>query len=355
MKKRLVALVLSLVMIGSLTACGGELSNDNITIKQYKGLEVAEVAKPEKVTDEYVENTMKSYRGVTLETEGTAENGDTVSINYEGKVNGVAFDGGTANNTPLELGSGTFIGANGDYKGFEEQIVGHKVGETFDIEVKFPADYKEPTLADQVAVFTVTINGLYPEMTDEWVKTVSKESETLDEFRKEIRGNIEEYNKERVQSQLRMEVMDALLKEVEVKELPQEAVDKKIAEIKEYYTGAAKEQGMEFADFLTTYVGMDEKTFEVEAEKEAEKAVTRSMAIQLIADKHHLNPSEKEIEEKTEELALQARYDDVESFEKDFGEDVIKEKILQDNVLNYLVDKCVQVEAKADTTPETEK
>lgn len=346
MKKKLAALALCIVMTGALTACGGEISNDNIAIKQYKGLEVAEVAKPEKVTDEYVENTMKSYLGATLETEGTAENGDTVSLNYVGKVDDVAFDGGTANGTTLELGSGTYIGPNGDYKGFEEQIVGHNVGETFDIEVKFPADYHDAGMADKVAVFTVTINGKYPDITDEWVQKVSKESKTVDEFRKEIRGNIEEYNKEKVQSQLRTEVMDALMKEVEVKELPQEAVDTEVAKMREYYTGMAVQYEMEFPEFLTTYLGMDEKTFETKAKEEAEKAVARKLACQLIAEKQHLLPSEEEVKEKTEEFAVQTGYDDVESFKKDFGEDVIYDTIVQQKVSDYLVDKCVQVEAK---------
>lgn len=352
MRKKLAAAALCIVMAGALTACGGEISNDNIAIKQYKGLEVAEVAKPEKVSDEYVENTMKSYLGASLEKEGTAEDGDTVSLNYVGKVDGVAFDGGTANGATLELGSGTYIGPNGDYKGFEEQIVGHNMGETFDIEVKFPADYKEASLADKVATFTVTINGLYPDITDEWVQKVSKESKTVEEFRKEIRGNIEEYNKEKVQSQLRAEVMDALMKEVEIKEIPAKDVDAEVAKMKEYYTGMAAQYEMEFPEFLTTYLGMDEETFNTKAKEEAEHAVARKLACQLIADKQRLNPSEKEIQEMTEEFAVQTGYDDVESFKKDFGEDVIKDTILQKKVSDYLVDKCVQVEAKAESTEE---
>lgn len=344
MKKKIAAIVLCIAMAGVLTACSKEISNDNLTIKQYKGLEVAQVEVPKEVTDEYVENTMKSYRGVSLDTEGTAEDGDTVSLDYVGKIDGVEFDGGSAQGAELELGSGTYIGANGDYKGFEEQIVGHKPGEKFDITVKFPSDYQQPDYADKVAVFTVTLNGIYPEMTDEWVQEISEESETIEEFRKEIRKNIEEYNEEKVESQLRTEVMEALLAQVEVKELPEEEVEKEIAEIKEYYAGAAKQYQMELDEFLMTSMGMDEKMFNEKAKEAAETAVTRRIACELLAEKHRLEPTEKETKEMTEQYAKQSGYEDVESFKKDFGEDVIKETILQKKVADYLVDKCVQVE-----------
>ncbi len=350
MKKKIAAAVLCIAMAGALTACSKEISNDNLTIKQYKGLEVAQVEEPKEVTDEYVENTMKSYRGVSLDTEGTAKDGDIVSLNYVGKIDGTEFEGGSAQGAELELGSGAYIGANGDYKGFEEQIVGHKPGEKFDITVKFPADYQQPDYADKVAVFTVTLNGIYPEMTDEWVQGISEESETIEEFRKEIRKNMEEYNKEKVESQLRTEVMEALLAQVEIKELPSEEVEKEIAQIKEYYTGAAKQSQMELKEFLMTSMGMDEKTFNEKAKEAAEIAVTRRIACELLAEKHKLEPTEKEIKEMTEQYAKQSGYEDVESFKKEFGEDVIKETILQKKVADYLVEKCVQVE-KADETP----
>lgn len=352
MKKKIAAVVLCMAMAGTLTACSGELSNDYLTVKQYKGLEVAQVDEPEAVTDEYVESTMNSYRSASLETEGKAEDGDTVSLNYVGKVDGVEFDGGTAQGAELELGSGSYIGANGDYKGFEEQVVGHEVGETFDIKVKFPADYPSEDVADKEAVFTITINGIYPEITDEWVQGISEESETVDEFRKEIKENIEEYNKEQVQSQLRSAVLEELMNQVEVKELPEEDVEAEVTNMTDYYKSAAEQYEMEFADFLTNYMGMDEETFNEEAKTAAETAVQRKIACQLIADKQKLNPSEDEIAEKTEEFAEQSGYDDVETFKEDYGEDVIKQTIIQQKVADYLVEKCVQVEASDTTSAE---
>lgn len=353
MKKKFTAAVLCVVLAGMLTACsGGQLSNDNLTIKQYKGLEIAQVDDPEEVTDAYIESTMNSYRGVSLLTEGTAENGDTVSLDYEGKVDGVAFDGGTATGAELELGSGTYIGANGDYKGFEEQVVGHDVGETFDIEVKFPADYQSTEMADKVAVFTVTIKGIYPEINDEWVKTVSDESETVEEFKEELRTNIETYNQEKVQSTLRTEVMDALLEQVEVKELPEEDVENEVTQLRAYYEQMAEQYEVDFAEFLSSYMGMDEESFTEQAQEAAETSVTRKIACELIAEKQKLTLSDEEMTTAMADLAEESGYDDVDSFIEAYGEDVIKDSILQRTVADYLVENCVQVESSDSDTAE---
>lgn len=353
MKKKLVAAILCVVMAGTMTACGSEVSNDSLTVKQYKGLEVAQVAAPEEVTDEYVENTMNSYRGASLETEGTAEDGDTVSLNYVGKVDGVEFEGGKAQGAELELGSGSYIGANGDYKGFEEQVVGHNVGETFDIEVKFPADYPGD-VADKVAVFTITINGIYPEITDEWVQKISEESETVEEFKKEIRENIEEYNEEQVEAQLRSEVMEALLEQVEVKKLPEKEIEKEIEQMKEMYMTLAKQSGIEVETFedCLQYLGTDAETFDKQAQEAAKTAVTRRIACELIADKHNLEPSDKEVKEAEKEFIENSYFESEESFKEVYSDEIIKDTVLQKKVADYLVEKCVQVEAKDTETTE---
>ena len=136
MRKKWIAAGIGMIMAVSLTGCSGKLSNDYVTINQYKGLEVSKVEKTE-VTDEMVENTINSYltadQTKTEITDRAAELGDTVDIDYTGTMDGVAFDGGSATGAMLELGSGSFIGATDSYKGFEEQIVGHNSGETFTI------------------------------------------------------------------------------------------------------------------------------------------------------------------------------------------------------------------------------
>ena len=144
MKKKIIAALVGICTVVVMTGCGNKgISNDKITIKQYKGLEVEKVD-PVEVTDTDVEDSINS----TLQTKSTqnditdrqAQEGDVVTIDYEGKKDGVAFDGGTAQDQQLELGSGSFI------DGFEDGIVGHNIGETFDLNLTFPEDYKSEDL-----------------------------------------------------------------------------------------------------------------------------------------------------------------------------------------------------------------
>ena len=151
MKKRVIAVLAAVLMTASLAGCGsGKLSNDYVTVNKYKGLEVTEVAKNE-VSDDSVEQEVQSrLEAAATEqdvTDRAAQSGDWVNIDYTGTLDGVAFDRGTATGYDLELGSGSFIGANGDYQGFEDQIVGHNTGEEFDITVQFPDSYQSSDLA----------------------------------------------------------------------------------------------------------------------------------------------------------------------------------------------------------------
>ena len=151
----------------SVAGCGGDgkLSNDYVTVNQYKGLEIAKVEKKE-VSDDDVEQTIQSRllsSGKTdgLTKDGAAEDGDWVNIDYTGTMDGTAFDGGSATGYDLELGSGSFIGASGDYQGFEDQIVGHNTGEEFDITVQFPEGYPSADLAGKPANFHIVLNKIY--------------------------------------------------------------------------------------------------------------------------------------------------------------------------------------------------
>lgn len=349
MKKRILALTMSVLMAASLAGCSKQLSNEYITIKQYEGLEVPK-AETTEVTDADVESMIQSNLNQAATTEEikdrAAENGDTVNIDYKGSIDGVEFEGGAAEGADLELGSGSFIGATEDYKGFEEQIVGHKIGETFDITVQFPENYKNnPDMASKVAVFNIKLNKIsvkkVPELTDEWVKSNSEKSKTVEEYKKEIKKTLEDSNKESVKSTLQNSVLEALVDQVDVKKLPEKDVNDQIDSIKNYYTQMAAMYGMEFEDFRDQMMQMTEDDFASESKKAAETAVTRKLACELIAKKKNLEPSDKEYEKQIKEYAGDQ---DVDEFKEQVGEDVLKNTILQQKVAEYLAEKCVQVE-----------
>ena len=228
MKKRVIAVLTAVLMTASLAGCGsGKLSNDYVTVNKYKGLEVTEVAKKE-VSDDSVEQEVQSrLEAAATEqdvTDRAAQSGDWVNIDYTGTLDGVAFDGGTATGYDLELGSGSFIGASGDYQGFEDQIVGHNTGEEFDITVQFPENYQSSDLAGKPANFHIVLNKIYqkatPELTDEWVANNSESSKTVDEYKEEVKNSLQEQQDDSGNSQLKQEVQTALLDQIDSCQTP---------------------------------------------------------------------------------------------------------------------------------------
>jgi trigger factor len=353
MKKKILLWATSALFAMSLTACSSkQLSNEYITVQQYKGLEVPKVEQVE-VTDANVESTIESILASSATTEVITDRvaviGDTVNIDYVGSIDGVEFDGGSATGQSLLLGSGTYIGATEEYLGFEDQIVGHKTGEEFDITVQFPESYSSnEELQNQVAVFRITLNEISvsstPELTDDWVAENSETSTTVEEYKEEIKKHLEANNQETVDSELQSSVMQILLDKIEVKEYPEDQVQEQCDSLTEYYASMASAYGMEYVDFLETVMGMTEEEFDSQVEQAAQVAVKRKLACELIAKKEKLEPSEEEYEELIAEYAEGSGYTDIDTFKELVGEDLLKSSILQQKVAEYLASVCVQVE-----------
>ena len=260
MKKRIIAALVGICTVAVMTSCGNKgISNDKITIKQYKGLEVEKVD-PVKVTDTDVEDSINS----TLQTKSTqnditdrpAQKGDVVTIDYEGKKDGVAFDGGTAQDQQLELGSGSFI------DGFEDGIIGHNIGETFDLNLTFPETYdNNPDLVGQAVVFTVTLDKIseviVPELTDELVAELSESAKTIEDYKKEVKEDLETSNKQAAESEQQQNVWDALMEQCTVEKYPKDKKQETIDNITTQYGSIASMYGMDDVDtFLEQAFGV---------------------------------------------------------------------------------------------------
>lgn len=343
-------MILAAAVAGTLAGCSNELSNEYVTVTQYKGLEVSQVEDAE-VTDEQVEQVIQTNLESTAEkaavTDRAAEMGDWVNIDFTGYMDGVAFDNGSAQAQDLQLGSGSYIGASGDYAGFEDQIAGHQTGEEFDITVQFPENYTEE-MAGKVADFHIVLNEIYtenvPELTDEWVQSNSEDSENVDQYREEVRKQLEEQAEASVQSQLRSLVQEALLENIEVEKYPEDVVNKQIEEMETYYTQMAAMYGVELADFIETYLQTTEDDFNARIKEAAQQTAALDQAVLLIAEKENLEPSDEEYEERVKEYAEQAGMTDVDAYKEQVGEDVLKNAIRIDVVTDYLVEECIQVE-----------
>lgn len=201
MKKKVIAILtgaLAVSMLLSGCAASKGLETDELKISMYKGVEVEEVEKPEEVTDEDVENTinatLQSNATIKEITDRAVESGDTATIDFVGKMDGEEFEGGSSTDYPLEIGSGQFI------DGFEDSVIGHEIGETYDWNGKFPDDYSNTDLAGKDVVFTITVKSIsqteVPELTDDFVKQVSEESANVKEYKEEVKKQLEEDNEQ---------------------------------------------------------------------------------------------------------------------------------------------------------------
>lgn len=355
MKKRIAVLTAGICAMSlMLTGCSKEISNDYITISQYKGVEV-EKQEVKKVSDEDVEQQIESIRqsnAVSKEiTDRPAQDGDQVTIDYEGKKDGVAFDGGTAQDQPLTLGSNSFI------DGFEEGIIGHNIGETFDLNLTFPEDYQpNPDLAGQAVVFTVTLDAIsvseVPELNDEFVKSVSEESKTVEEYKKEIKESMTKSNKETTEAALKDAAWTVVMDNTEVKKYPKEKLQDLIDMIKEQYQSMAGYYGMEFEEFLSQYMNMDEETFNTEVTKAAKEQLKQNLAVELIVKKAKVDVSEKALNKKYKEYAENYGYESADALKKamkDAGnEENLEQMAKLEIVQEWVAENCKQVEKKSD-------
>ena len=338
MKRRVLTLLVGAIMAVSLIGCGSkEISNDKITIKQYKGLEVAKAVADE-VTDEMVEmsiqSTLETLATRTEITDRAVQSGDIVTIDYLGKVDGVAFEGGTAEGAELEIGSGTFI------DGFEDQIIGHNVGEEFDIDVTFPENYTEE-LAGKAAVFTITLHKIeeehIPELTDELVKEISTTATNIAEYKEQERENLRISNEATAQGTLEQSVWQALIENCVIDTYPEDKLEEVLTDINEQFSFAESVYGMTVDDFLQQVYG-------ITADAMAKNLIKQEFAIELIAEKEDLTLTLEDYEKGLEEYALQYGYDDPAEFEEMVGEEEMKAVLLQKRVGEWLIENCVQVD-----------
>lgn len=345
MKKKLTTIIAGICAVALLGGCAGgagTLSNDNIKIKKYKGLEI-EKMEDLKVTDEDVELSIQSdletLATKTDVTDRPAQKGDIAIIDFEGKKDGVAFEGGSGTDYELELGSGTFI------DGFEDGVVGHSIGEKFDLNLTFPENYDSEELAGQAVVFTVTLKSLQeknvPELTVDILAELGSEAKTIEEYKAKVRSDLETSNKESAESAFLGAVWEELVANCEVKKFPEGKVDEYVSNLKEEYSYYAQMYGMEVEELFKQMYGTS-------IEEIAKKTATQELAIELIAEKEDLALTDKDYDAGVKDLAAQYGYEDIEEFETAYGKEGIRQALLQEKVGDFLVKHCVQVEPKED-------
>lgn len=272
-----------------------------VEVEGYKGIEVEKKAAPKilaKDVDERIKAIQEQNARLVTSEDGIAEKGDVVDIDFEGYVDSEKFEGGTAQGVELEIGKGQFIA------GFEDQIIGHKVGDEFEINVTFPETYHVASLANKPAVFKTKLNKIQkkdlPVVDDEFVKDVS-EFENLEDFKKDIKKKLSDEAKAKNERETETEIMDKFLELIKA-EIPEALVKNKAFELVREFEYRLKSQGIAFKDYMA-YTGLTVEKMVENFMPEAEKTVKVDLGLKKVAELEKISVSDEEIEKEYEAIA----------------------------------------------------
>ncbi len=323
-----------------------------VKLGTYKGVEIEKVEN--KVTDADVDAEVasmreKNSRMVTVE-DRAAENGDITTIDFEGFCDGVAFEGGKGTDYELTLGSGTFI------PGFEEQIVGKKIGEEFDVNVKFPEEYHSEELKGKDAVFKVTLKGIkvkeLPTLDDEFAKDVS-EFDTLDALKEDIKAKLTKEAENKTKAEIENRALEAAVEGAEI-DLPECMVDNQVEKMLEDYAYRLKSQGIDMKMYLQ-YTQMTEDQLKEQMKPSAKQQVLGSLVLEKIAELEKLEATDEDIEKEFDKIA------ETYKMEKDkirelmgANIDAMKQDIVTNKALDVLAENAKQTKKKAEKKADKE-
>lgn len=272
-----------------------------VKLGEYKGLEVEEESV--EITDEdiekEIENVRERHAELIVKEDEAIEDGDTAVIDFEGFQDGVAFEGGKGENHSLEIGSGQFI------PGFEEQLVGKKVGDEPEVTVTFPEEYHAEDLAGKEAVFKVKINEVktkeLPELDDEFAKDVDEEVESLDELKKKKREELETNKKQEVENKKREELIQKASDNVEV-DIPEAMVDTEVNQMVREFEQQLQMQGMTL-EMYAQFSGQDEDALKEQMREDAAKRVKTNLTLEAISEAEDIKPSDEDVKAELEKMA----------------------------------------------------
>ena len=315
-----------------------------VTLGQYKGIEVERIEYT--VTDEQVEaelNKEQEKNARYVDSEEPIKVGDRVILDYSGSVDGVKFEGGTAENQTLDIGSGHFI------PGFEEQMAGMAKGGEKEIKVKFPEEYHSKELAGKDAVFAVHVHEIkkkeLPQVDDEFIKDIS-EFDTLEEYKNDIRAKLEKRAKEQQKTALENAVIDKITEGVQV-DIPDVMVDSQLDSMMNDFAYQMSYQGIRMEDYYK-YTNTTEEDMRSQYRQEAYNRTKTQLTLQAIRKQETLEVTQEEIDAKIEELANRSRQPVEQYKEKIKGEmlDYLKEEIIMGKLIDALVAEAKQVDPK---------
>ncbi len=332
---------------------------DLVELGTYKGIEVkgGSTEVTDDMVDGYLQYTFSMQRTLEEVTDrDIVEDSDVVNIDYEGKKDGVAFDGGTATGYNLEIGSGQFI------QGFEEGLIGVKKGETVQLNLTFPETYHVKELAGAPVVFTVTVNQIQtytePELNDEYVASLGLEGvTTVEEYRSQIRETLSRQMQEEYKYQLQVSVIEAIMEGSKVQEPSEKLKQKYVQTAMNQTQKAAAYYGMDLETYVNNYYYVGLTEYEMEIEAGAYEAARQAMLCKKIADVEGIEVTDQELEEAATENYASFGFDSAESFKAANDMEEYRDSMLLNKVLDFLVENAVVIQDAGESeaaTAETE-
>ncbi len=305
-----------------------------VKLGKYKGIEIKKIeynVSDEEINHELGHMQERNSRLISVE-DRPVEEGDITVIDFEGFVDGVPFEGGKAENHELEIGSKTFI------PGFEDQIIGMKIDEERDINVKFPEEYFSKDLAGKDATFKVKLHEIkkkeLPELDDEFAKDVS-EFDTLDELKKSIKEKIEEENKNKEKYETEEEAIKTVCENTEI-DIPSGMIELEIDNMIKDIEARLSYQGLKLEQYLQM-MGKTESEMRTEFEEQAKRSVKSRLVLEAIATAEDTLPTDEEVTEKIKEMAKQYNRDEKELLENEQLKSYLADSMKTEKAIDFIV------------------
>lgn len=283
---------------------------------------------------------------LVVKEEGQVEEGDTVVIDFEGYLDGEKFEGGSAENHSLEVGSQTFI------PGFEEQLVGKTAGEDTEVQVTFPEDYQAEDLAGKEATFKVKIHDIkskeVPELDDEFAKDVDDDVETLDELKEKTKQRLIDEEENEIENQKRETLINQASENSEI-DIPEAMVDNELDRMVQEFEQRLQMQGMTM-EMYTQFSGQTQDDLKEQMKEDAQKRVQTSLTLEAIAETEELEATEEDVDKQLEEMASQYQME-VDQLRQMLGgnTDALKGDLKLQKAIDFLLENAKLVEPKEET------
>ena len=313
-----------------------------VALGEYKGLKVDKVSA--EVTDEEVDAEIEKERERNARTvdvtDRAVQDKDQITLDFEGFVDGTAFEGGKGEDYPLTIGSGAFI------PGFEDQLIGAEIGKETEVKVTFPEEYQAKELAGKEAVFKCAVKTIkvkeLPELDDEFASDVSEEGETMEEYKAEVRGKLKERKEREAKEKKENQVVEQAVANAEI-DLPEPMVDLQARQMADDFARRIMQQGMTLEQYFQ-FTGLSEEKMMEELKPQAEKRIRTRLVLEAIVAAENIEVSDERLEEELKKMAeaYQMEVDKLKEFMGENEKKQMKEDIAVQEAVTLITEAAVE-------------